>query len=248
MRGIRSSLLSIFALMESPGSRSTTAHRSALPRTSPQGTSGRAESWLPFSVDLKNLSSGKWTPAKNLIRLDFGRKSGVTLRLRDLQLRPPTDSESQSQADRLAERNAKLAQESRVNEYYDIPFESALDVSVTKSGETRVRAEAKEPCALIRIRPWVPTDLVENGLLPVIKGVEKDEDLSEAGEISLDFIGTYPASRWALAKKLPGGWKLLSSMTFASSVKSHQDLDRKTPKSIKGMNGIDLAVSSRGTN
>ena len=62
------------------------------------GGLGRAESWLPAAIDLGSLSGGRWNRNLNHLRLDLGRRTGVTIRIRSLQLRPPNPEERRSQA------------------------------------------------------------------------------------------------------------------------------------------------------
>ena len=98
------------------------------------GHVGRAESWLPFAIDLKALSKGKWNAKSNQLRLDFGQKPDVTLRIRDLRLRARTENEQRSLSEIQAERERKLAAEKQVNAFYETKFPNHIDsVKVTQT-------------------------------------------------------------------------------------------------------------------
>lgn len=124
------------------------------------GHMGRAESWLPFAVELKALSKGKWNAKFNRLRLDFGQKSGVTLRIRNLRLRPRTEDEQRSLSERQAERERKLTAEKRVNAFYKTEFPNYIDsVKVTQT-EIIIQGRGNDiDTKLCEIRPAVsPAD------------------------------------------------------------------------------------------
>ncbi len=118
------------------------------------GHMGRAESWLPFAVDLKALSKGRWNAKFNRLRLDFGQKPDVKLRVRNLHLRSRSEDEQRSLSDRQAERERKLVAEKRVNLFYETEFPNEIDsVKVTQT-EIIIQGRGKdENTELCEIRP-----------------------------------------------------------------------------------------------
>jgi hypothetical protein len=81
------------------------------------GTLPKAEAWQPFAIDLKTGTKGKWTPNDTVIRLDFGRKPGLQIQLRNMQFRAPTAAEQMNAAEAQAIQQQKLAAADLVEAY-----------------------------------------------------------------------------------------------------------------------------------
>lgn len=218
------------------------------------GSPPRTESWLPFSVDLKSRSDGKWTARLNRLRLDFGRKPGVLFRIRKLQLRAAHARELRAQSEREAERRNKLARESLVNAFYSARFPDRIDQvrinreTLTLAGE---RTSAGKSARLIEIQPEVSVAArtkLERGVFMLAdqKGIRDAGALPNSGRFTMRLprrAGTVDraTSRWAVGKRLPGGqWKLLSHWKYATDLAEAavNELPRQQARSIKGMGGV----------
>lgn len=218
------------------------------------GPMDRAQSWQPFSVDLRAASSGRWTSDNHLLRLDFGRRSGVTLRIRNLQLREPNAAERRSQAELERVRQRKQTAADTVTHYLasepPLRIESvAVDAGqITVTGR-RTRSIRGQP-RLIEAQPWQE---LWSGMLPVGDRVADTQRLTDAiVEFDDDrFTVSVPridqgrdrlTSRWGLVEQQPdGGWKLVSHYVYPTDLRAayeHPDLDRKVASGLKGMGGV----------
>jgi hypothetical protein len=151
------------------------------------GEMGRAESWQSFAVNLKDASNGQWSAKFDLLRLDFGRRAGVELRIRNLRLRPPTAAEQASTAERERIRNRKRAAAKIVTQYLEaempIQIESVVvekeRIEVSGRSETDLMGELR----LIEVRPWQE---LWNGDIPVAQSElgssRREETLTESSE------------------------------------------------------------------
>jgi hypothetical protein len=217
------------------------------------GNLGRAESWLPAAIDLETLSGGRWSRHDNLLRLDLGRRPGVTIRIRGLHLRRPTPAESRSQADRLAERQTKLDQETRVNAFQAASFPDRIDAVAIGLDRVTITGRFGDPTGnvrLIEIRPEV--SVAEHArqdsdgfVLDPQPGIREQGPVTTTPfEISLPRMAAgidRITSRWALAESLPDGdWRLSSRWMYATDLTQAvgQRLPRLKPRSIKGMGGV----------
>ncbi len=227
----------------------TSAHRLAA------GALMRAESWLPHGIDLNSLSGGKWTHARNLLRLDFGRRSGVTLRIRNLHLRPPNDDERRSQAEREDERRDKLARQSRINAFYTTRFSDRVESIAIDREHVIVRGRIARDSVNLRLIELFPEVALSHDAL------DEDDDLVLDAQPGIHDAGSLTASgrferrlpritnardrttsRWALAEATPDGrWQLRSHWRYATDLTAAaaHELPQVIPKSVKGMGGID---------
>ena len=218
------------------------------------GNLGRAESWLPAGADLESLSGGRWHRGLNHLRLDLGRRPGVTVRIRGLQLREPNAAERRSQADRLAERRDKLDREARVNAWYAAEFPHRIGAVVVDRERVTVSARLgrrhTEPLRLIEIRPEVSVaDRARQDADGFV--LEAQPGILDRGPVTTSpFEASLPrttgdldrtSSRWAVAEPLgDGGWRLRSRWSHATDLDAAADptLPRQTPRGIKGMGGV----------
>jgi hypothetical protein len=213
----------------------------------------RAESWLPAAVDLQLSSDGRWTRDHERLRLDFGCRRGITLRVRDLRLREPTTAERRSQGERAAERRDKLGREARVNAFYAAPFSHRID-TVSVGGDVvtvtgRLAAGAGE-IRLMEVRPEI--SLADHaGQDAAGFTLDPQPGIHDCGTVtSTPFRFDLPrmadtidrtTSRWMLAERLPGGrWQLASPWSYATDLSgvTGSAPPRLRPRGIKGMGGV----------
>lgn len=224
------------------------------------GDLDRSESWLPWSVDLIAASQGVWDHSKNLLRIDFGRKAGVTFRIRNLKLRSPTSDELKIASQIAAERELKLSRQRDVNSFYQRRFEWSIKSVELTADHVRISGEcpgisglteSDAGLMLLELLPEisVATDgniigqriILRNGPA-VIPLVEITRPTVWELEIDRTIRGRdRSTSRFAMAKKLPeGNWELKSHWKYVTDFSPDvaPDLPRMVPQSIKGMGGI----------
>jgi hypothetical protein len=232
------------------------------------GEMRRAESWQPFSVDLREASGGRWSAKFNRLRLDFGRRAGIELRVRNLRLRPPNEAERQSAAERETIRRRKAAAAETVLLYLDTPRPARLTGVSVRHDEIEIQGVVTGQAGelkLIEAQPWqelwnigrsrreeaqtsrdqvTPTNvMIDQSLLTSAPAIELEAD----GR----FTSTMPrfdgprdrlTSRWAVASLTPDREpRLLSHFVYATDLREacpHPDLDEKSTDGIKGMAGV----------
>lgn len=222
------------------------------------GSLVRAESWLPAAIDLWSLSGGKWSARHRVLRLDFGGRSGLVLRVRGFQLRHPTDKERQSAEERLAERRSKLAREEILNTYYLTRFSDQLSgvevIDQTLFIHGVVSGEVMNP-VLLEWRPHI--SLADHGWLDgarpcihPVEGAREVQSLAQGGPFSLEVPRFNKAgedrntSRWVVAERLEGeGWRLLTHARHADLPlpETSPEVPKLSPADRKGMTGVSSA-------
>lgn len=217
------------------------------------GALGQAESWLPAAIDLVSLSEGRWNRSLNHLRLDLGRHTGVTIRIRGLHLREPIPGERRSQAERQAEREEKLLREARVNAFLVASFPDEIRAVAVDREWVTVTGKSSDhagPRSLIEIRPEISlatrATADDRGFVLEPQPGIKDQGPVSSGRFArrlarqADGIDR-TTSRWALAERLAdGGWRLTSRWRYATDLKeaSAARLPRLAPRGIKGMAGV----------
>ncbi len=218
------------------------------------GALGRAESWLPAAIDLRSLSGGKWSPASNLLRLDFGHRQGATLRIRDLRLREPNSEELRSRAEIETMRREKLAREARVNAFYTAKFPNHIDGVSVDHEEVLIQGRLESAARNARLIELLPEASIatqataEPGefALDPQEGVREVALLPAGGVFEVRLKRTNGSSdrttaRWAVAEPaVAGKWRLRSHWKYATdlSAAGANDLPRLSAAGVKGMGGV----------
>jgi hypothetical protein len=232
------------------------------------GEMRRAESWQPFAVDMKEASGGRWSAQFNLLRLDFGRRAGVELRVRNLRLRPPNEAERQSAAERETVRQRKAAAAETVMQYLDTSMPATITSVSVRHDEIEIQGLVAGPTGelrLIEAQPWqelwniggsrreeaqtardqvTPTNvMIDQSLLTSAPTIELEADGRFTSTVPrFDGSRDRLTSRWAVASLTPDHEpRLLSHFVYATDLREacpHPDLDEKTAKGIKGMAGV----------
>ncbi len=230
------------------------------------GEMRRAESWQPFSVDLKEASGGRWSSKFNVLRLDFGRRAGVELRIRNLRLRSLNDAEKQSADAREHVRRRKAEAAETVLRYLDVPMPARIGSVTVSHNEVTISGVARGfpgDLKLIEAQPWQELWKLgdnrregaqdsEKVSAPAGPGIDPSR-LPSTASIGANVDGKFTVSvprfdgvrdrvtsRWALTDALPTP-RLVSHFVHATDLKEarpHPDLDAKTVDGIKGMAGV----------
>ncbi|TWT33476.1 hypothetical protein KOR34_33080 [Posidoniimonas corsicana] len=222
-----------------------------------------AEGWLPHSLDLASLSAGEWGRDQNQLRLDFGRRPGVTLQVRGLHLRAPNAEELRSQEEREAERRRKLDREHVINAFYAFDGINNL-LSFGRRDRIERVAVDEEQVVVEGVRSVLHDDDVLLELGPHISladhmrlthgsavleqhaGVRAHALPAKEGRFDVrlprvDKTNDRTTARWVIARPLEGGgWRLCSHWKYATdlSAAAAHDLPKQTPRGIKGMGGV----------
>jgi len=209
--------------------------RQAVDGTAPIPTEG----WLPYAVDMSSsAASNFWTRPFKLFRLDFGKKPGKTIQIRNVRLRGPTEKELRMRLEREKEQKRIAGNVSRLKKYLAGKFPSRVE-SVTAAKENIMISYrcAGENLLLFESPAW--TAVYENPA-PVYalklksgKGSIKVPRFDKDGRDRI-------YSRWFIGGKTTGGIQRQSHEVYVS------DLTALPPKAytdkpfggIKGIGGI----------
>lgn len=214
------------------------------------GEMRRAESWQPFSVDLREASGGRWSAKFNRLRLDFGRRAGIELRVRNLRLRPPNEAERQSAAERETIRQRKAAAAETVMQYLDTPRPATITSVSVRHDEIEIQGMVAGPVGELKLIEAQPWQELWKGDISVAQAEATGVSPFRA-DATGRFTATLPrfdgardrlTSRWAVASLTPDHEpRLLSHFVYATDLREacpHPDLDEKTTEGIKGMAGV----------
>ena len=214
------------------------------------GEMRRAESWQPFSVDLREASGGRWSAKFNRLRLDFGRRAGIELRVRNLRLRPPNEAERQSAAERETIRQRKAAAAETVLQYLDTPMPARITVVSVRHDEIEIQGVGSGQAGELKLIEAQPWQELWKGDISVAQAETTGVSPFRA-DATGRFTATLPrfdgardrlTSRWAVASLTPDHEpRLLSHFVYATDLREacpHPDLDEKTTEGIKGMAGV----------
>lgn len=231
------------------------------------GQMPKAESWQPFALDLKEASGGRWSANDNLLRLDFGRRAGIELRVRNLRLRPPNDAERNSAAEREALHKRKARSATLVMRYLNAQLPARIEsVRVTKS-EIVVRGKAdaaSHDLKLIETQPWQELWKIVDGAaeLPLSPNATAARQrsptlidqslLTSAAEIRRNTNGAFElsvprfdgprdriTSRWAVASKQSDGtWRIASHFVYPTDLTAACEHPDLPRKTVSGIKGM----------
>ena len=205
----------------------------------------KSESWIPFSVNLSEQSGRRWTSANNQLRLDFGRKPGVRIGIRHLNLRPPNADEAKAVEAAALKRAVKIGKAESIKSHYRRDYPTSIE-SIALDLKTITFRIPQHPklsagARLIEISiEWQPGEPIDP--LSVIDFKETDASGAIVQTLSRWMLDRDRiTSRWAVA--LPGGsfgWRLQSLPQYINILEeaSEHALDRKAAGSLKGMGGV----------
>lgn len=209
------------------------------PRESHSATAkgiAKSEAWAPVAVPFEQ----NWDKPYRTFRLDFGRQADVTLRVRNLRLRPLNAEEQRLAREREARDRLDREQAEGWREYLATDFPGSLAVAADRRS-LRLRGNAPQPAVLREIPMHVPLD--QYGSAPVVR------ELPE-GEFDLEFPrfaedgGDRVYHRWVLTR--PGSPVLLSHARYATDTDGMGPADppaKQVPRSIKGLAGVGYVPS-----
>ena len=183
----------------------------------------RAESWRSHSVDVSAALQKK----PHRLRLDLGRKNGVRLRIRNMELRVPNEDERKSVEEKTAARAAQLAKgKSLSKEWGRQKWPSQLkEINVLRDrivfkGHTEIAAE-------LRRFPFWSRDVKDSTLESALKAGPFQVRSPRQGAL---------ANRWAVVRN--DGVRI-SPFFYPTEIRAFRDLSDIRSPEIKGMGGTD---------
>ncbi len=228
----------------------------------------RSEGWTTFSLDLKPLLE-KHGAGLRALRLDFGDNPGKVIRLRNLQLRPPTEQELRLARDREARQAAERRRDAALRAYLtreDYPCR-VTKVAVDDrrvAVEGRVSAAERARGGLLLAEVPIHIDLADPGDLPwtlplTVEGCGRfSASVARREGGALDRL----LSRWMVVRRRSGGgggYEPLSHARYADSVTARAGgLRAMKPRNKKGIGALgpgrplsdldDLGISAATVN
>lgn len=200
----------------------------------------QSEGWSKFSVDLAPAlakASGKVTG----LRIDFGRRAGKTVRLRNIVLRGTTDAERRLEARKTERKQRAFWRDRGLKRYLDSEFTCVITrVSLDEAGITVEGRVGGNRDSLFLVEVPVYTDIGDMGRFGEVAQVLPDEEGRFSLRIARHTGGADDRlfSRWAVARKTAKGITLVSHARYADAVKPKWDLPDERPQGRKGLGGF----------
>lgn len=199
------------------------------------------EGWLSYSIDIHSSpASTHWTTPTSIFRLDFGRRKGKTIQIRNVRLRPPTGEEARSRREK-AEKEARVAEHNaRLGDYLETAFSSRVEkVVVGRKGVTVSGHGAGSDLWLYESPAWNPTyraPVPSDGRQ--IKGGTFSVTLPRLDADGRDRV----YSRWFVGSKDGDGILRQSHEVYATDLTAlpPEEYTDKPFGGIKGIGGIHL--------
>ena len=213
----------------------------------------QAEAWQSYAANLRHLSRKPIRPAVHLLRLDFGQRAGVSLRLRQIELRKPTEQERQQSLQADSIRQSKLVNDQSIQKYVKSEFEATIDQVVVSLEAIQISGEILKP------------EMLKPEILRSLKLYEFPPSISIAADgtqrLDMPTIDgsrfTYLVPRYENGRDcLHSGWRLgqsdeirgrpeyLTARHFPTVVMGdlkRSSVKRFRPKSQKGLGGVGLS-------
>jgi len=198
-----------------------------------------SEGWSTHSIDLGEVM-GDWGRAGDRLRLDLGSRPGVSIQVRNIQLRPLSEREKELAANRekRKEQDAKL--HAGLEKYLAADFPSALEKIIVTDQKINIigRSVSTPGTYLCEVPPDMDVTLEQEFEKAIaIKDarfvIEQDRYENRKG-IRYDKL----LSKWVLAEKQDDGYRLVSHARYADEINSMYDLPDEKPAGKKGLGGF----------
>ncbi|MHA3773085.1 DUF5722 domain-containing protein [Verrucomicrobiota bacterium sgz303538] len=208
-------------------------------------TLGRSEGWTSFGVDLKPALESARRPVKSL-RIDIGTKSGRTIQLRNLRLRPLTEQERAFEQRRTEQKQREAETERSLRTYLDTKFPS--EVTQVRADERQITIEGsvgKERGEFVLLEAPIFAEITDLKTLPKAGAISPGED--GRFTISVDRLISANGqtrdrlfSRWTIGRQGKDDIILLSHARYCDQVQPKWNLPEEKPRGRKGLGGFSL--------
>lgn len=208
------------------------------------GSLPKAEAWQPYSVNLQLGSKGKWKAKDHIIRIDFGRKAGIELQIRNLKLRAPTPAELISSEEAEAKILAKAENAAKLDHYLTFSPTPGNVHKVSVGAENVhisgvIDSEESGDFYIVEYQPHEDPWAMNGGKILPTPSLEHNFSISVPR-----FKGDRDRlpNRYAIAQMADGKAKLISRALWASDVSgaAERDMPRLIPANKKGLGGVAL--------
>ncbi len=197
------------------------------------------ENWkaCAFSIAADRISFD-WGKAGDNLRMDFGTKSNVRIRIKNLQMREMNDAELETYHSELAKAQGKDAEAARIGDYLSKHFPCSVSKVSVGASEITVsgRTDGGERYYLADIAPW--ENLTEMKIFShktVLSGSSFSVTLKRI--VSRDGLNAYDRllSRFAVVKE---DGTLCSHARYADEIQAQSSPEAVKPATKKGLGGF----------
>ena len=198
-----------------------------------------AETWKSFSCSIAtDRESFNWGSTGDNLRLDFGSKSGVKIRIKNFRLREMNDEELKAYQEEIKKAQGKEAEALRIGEYLSETFPCSISSVVVGASEVTVsgRTDGASTYYVADIGPW--ESLTEISSFPNKTEVKGSSfNISFPRIVSRDGITAYDRvlSRFAVVK---ADGTLCSHARYADEIYAESKPAALKPASKKGLGGF----------
>ncbi len=205
------------------------------------GSLSLSEGWVGYTIDLSQ-EIGNWGKKGDFLQINLGRRPDVNIRIRKLMIRTLTEREKKVAAESAAKKMQEARQDSNLKTYLSSSYPSVIekvavnDEKVSVSGNVATTSNVY----LCEVPPY--GDVTEN------QNFETSMPISEtAFELKLDRYVDRKGiqydrllSKWVLAEKTDGKFKIISHARYPDEIKAKYDLPKVKPANQKGLGGFRL--------
>ena len=199
-----------------------------------------SEAFTDYAEDLSSLED--WSSAKRITGLGFETVTGNVIRIRDIEIRPSTETEREAAAEKtdLAEQDERLRKD--LVAYLGQSFPDQIENIYATAKQLEISGKVADDRDLYLAEVPMYEDLTElkhfDDMTPVhaVKG---------RFSISLTRVRTLPdhlydrvLSKWVLVQKQGDAFTLRSHAHFADEVPARWQLPDEVPRSKKGLGGF----------
>ena len=201
-----------------------------------------SEGWVLFSLDLGE-KIGDWGKKGDVLRFDFGAKQGVKIQIRDLKLRIQTKEEIETAALKIEKKKNEAVLEKDLKNYLSADYTSEIKLVSVTSNQVLIKGvnSNKENIFLCEVPPYQDVTEEQNfaSVIPVTQEYFKitTDRFVDRGGFKYDRL----LSKWVLALRSNGKYKLLSHAFYADQIEAKYNLPDEKPRSRKGLGGFDAA-------
>ena len=208
-----------------------------------------SEAWREFGIDLRESHRPFASGPGHRFALVLGTKPGQEIRLRNLRLRAPNETEQRTAAERARVREARKSDAQVYRDYLEAEFPVAVKSIAVGTSTIRIRGESggavptEGRIGVVEMPVFQPSHQVPDLGSAKIEGLRKGGE-KEDFEIEVDrFDGKRDraTSRWRIVIEGPGGTRQVASPAcYPDRVDSEvpRPLEKKVVGGVKGLGGI----------
>lgn len=203
-------------------------------------------SWTTYSLPIKDLrKSFNWGNIGNVLRMDFGNNSGVTIKIKNFYYRAMTQAEKDAYDKEHAAEEAKEKMAANLQDYLSKDYASSVtSVTVTDNQVTiKGTCSGSGKFALAEITPY--EDVTELTSFPYQTEItDKNFTITLDRTVKrINYQYDRVLSKWAIIEKGTNSDALASHARYADEVTPKYSASKMTLKNKKGLGGFSAASS-----